>query len=477
MVNAVRAYFFFQWPPPLPNQPKREGILGVSMANVLFFLSLGSTSTRSAHRRRRHQYHPTASASPKTGPGPVDAVVLAGATADTPGRSPTHPDSIVPASSSAKPDPAILASSGAKPNPTAHAISSAKPNPAAPASSSTKPSPAAHAISSTKPNPAAPASRKINHRTTGCKNGYAPVPSTVTQNQPKCYQFPSNLQVAGRASATGQAHCQVCLISDLETGLRSTCNYFDQVLFKAEKACQEIWHKQTFDALAAGNVGSSQGVEDPKAPVPTLDVPSEMLAVDLKLAPGDEPAWCKWQQQHFRLNIPALQLIRLVHSHSSSFAGTSVGIVRSLCDACDQLLGIMADTPKMQLQLVSSHGTLAILEVLEGKCSQDDPSYDGQEWMQLFSPGLMPFPNVLTSLDAFTAANLTACPAFFRCTPSSKSSSHAASVHSKTPPGLLLIYIANSTPLCDGSAPLTNTSTRQSIYTLKKLQGMLNLHT
>ncbi|KAJ7164790.1 hypothetical protein C8R43DRAFT_1104421 [Mycena crocata] len=42
-----------------------------------------------------------------------------------------------------------------------------------------------------------------------------------------------------------------------------------------------------------------------------------------------------------------------------------------LRDACDQLLNIMADTPEMQLQLVSSHGMLAILEVLEGKCSRD----------------------------------------------------------------------------------------------------------
>ena len=31
----------------------------------------------------------------------------------------------------------------------------------------------------------------------------------------------------------------------------------------------------------------------------------------------------------------------------------------------------MADTPDMQMQLVSSHGMLAILEVLEGKCSRD----------------------------------------------------------------------------------------------------------
>ncbi|KAF8895111.1 hypothetical protein BD779DRAFT_1497502 [Infundibulicybe gibba] len=42
-----------------------------------------------------------------------------------------------------------------------------------------------------------------------------------------------------------------------------------------------------------------------------------------------------------------------------------------LRDACDQLLAIMNDTPEMQMQLVSSHGMLAILEVLEGKCSRD----------------------------------------------------------------------------------------------------------
>ncbi|KAF8194145.1 hypothetical protein BJ912DRAFT_1021429 [Pholiota molesta] len=42
-----------------------------------------------------------------------------------------------------------------------------------------------------------------------------------------------------------------------------------------------------------------------------------------------------------------------------------------LRDACDQLLNIMAETPEMQVQLVSSHGMLAILEVLEGRCSRD----------------------------------------------------------------------------------------------------------
>ncbi|KAI0247582.1 hypothetical protein BJV78DRAFT_906498 [Lactifluus subvellereus] len=42
-----------------------------------------------------------------------------------------------------------------------------------------------------------------------------------------------------------------------------------------------------------------------------------------------------------------------------------------LRDACDQLLSIMADAPEMQSQLVSAHGMLAILEVLEGHGSRE----------------------------------------------------------------------------------------------------------
>ncbi|THH30590.1 hypothetical protein EUX98_g3597 [Antrodiella citrinella] len=42
-----------------------------------------------------------------------------------------------------------------------------------------------------------------------------------------------------------------------------------------------------------------------------------------------------------------------------------------LREACDQLLNIIIETPEMQPQLVSSHGMLAILEVLEGRASRD----------------------------------------------------------------------------------------------------------
>ena len=34
-------------------------------------------------------------------------------------------------------------------------------------------------------------------------------------------------------------------------------------------------------------------------------------------------------------------------------------------------MGIILDTPEMQGQLVSAHGMLAILEVLESKCSRE----------------------------------------------------------------------------------------------------------
>jgi hypothetical protein len=40
-------------------------------------------------------------------------------------------------------------------------------------------------------------------------------------------------------------------------------------------------------------------------------------------------------------------------------------------EACDELLTIMTEAPEMQAQLVSSHGMLAILEVLESKPSRD----------------------------------------------------------------------------------------------------------
>ncbi|GJE91912.1 Pkinase domain-containing protein [Phanerochaete sordida] len=42
-----------------------------------------------------------------------------------------------------------------------------------------------------------------------------------------------------------------------------------------------------------------------------------------------------------------------------------------LRDACDQLIGIIVDAPEMQSQLVSAHGMLAIMEVLESRISRE----------------------------------------------------------------------------------------------------------
>jgi hypothetical protein len=41
------------------------------------------------------------------------------------------------------------------------------------------------------------------------------------------------------------------------------------------------------------------------------------------------------------------------------------------CVLVTSQINIMTENPEMLFQLVSSHGMLAILEVLEGKCSRD----------------------------------------------------------------------------------------------------------
>lgn len=68
------------------------------------------------------------------------------------------------------------------------------------------------------------------------------------------------------------------------------------------------------------------------------------------------------RDKHARLTTSVNQLIDELTPSAPNF---------QLRDACDQLLAIMTDTPEMQSQLVSSHGMLAILEVLEEHCSRD----------------------------------------------------------------------------------------------------------
>ena len=87
------------------------------------------------------------------------------------------------------------------------------------------------------------------------------------------------------------------------------------------------------------------------------------------------------RDKHARLTNAVNQLVDELSPSAPDF---------QLRDACDQLvsmpflsillllatddrsqLNIMVETPEMQVQLVSSHGMLAILEVLEGRCSRD----------------------------------------------------------------------------------------------------------
>ncbi|KAH9831359.1 kinase-like protein [Rhodofomes roseus] len=68
------------------------------------------------------------------------------------------------------------------------------------------------------------------------------------------------------------------------------------------------------------------------------------------------------RDKYARLSAAVTQLIDELTPSAPDF---------QLREACDQLLSIMADAPEMQSQLVSAHGMLAILEVLEGRSSRD----------------------------------------------------------------------------------------------------------
>ncbi|KAF9235204.1 lysophospholipase catalytic domain-containing protein [Melanogaster broomeanus] len=73
------------------------------------------------------------------------------------------------------------------------------------------------------------------------------------------------------------------------------------------------------------------------------------------------------------------------------------------------------------------------------------------------------FPPVPTSLEEFTAQNLSTRPTFFGCNTTSSNAS--------TP---LLIYLANGGPPHNGESPVTNTSTTQISYDPSQIQTMLD---
>ncbi|EGN91709.1 hypothetical protein SERLA73DRAFT_173393 [Serpula lacrymans var. lacrymans S7.3] len=68
------------------------------------------------------------------------------------------------------------------------------------------------------------------------------------------------------------------------------------------------------------------------------------------------------RDKHARLSNMVNQLIDELTPSAPDF---------QLREACDQLINIMTESPEMQIQLVSAHGMLAILEVLEARCSRD----------------------------------------------------------------------------------------------------------
>ncbi|KAF7966406.1 hypothetical protein HWV62_38446 [Athelia sp. TMB] len=68
------------------------------------------------------------------------------------------------------------------------------------------------------------------------------------------------------------------------------------------------------------------------------------------------------RDKHARLSSMVNQLIDELTPSAPDF---------QLREACDQLIAILKEAPEMHDQMVSSHGMLAILEVLEGKCSRD----------------------------------------------------------------------------------------------------------
>ncbi|KAJ7178193.1 lysophospholipase [Mycena filopes] len=95
-----------------------------------------------------------------------------------------------------------------------------------------------------------------------------------------------------------------------------------------------------------------------------------------------------------------------------------------------------------------------------------------QERMQLFPRGLAAFPAVPSTLEGF--APLVTQPTFFGCSLSSSASPYPySSSHHDQSHAPMLIYIPNGAPPRSGAAPLTNTSTFQSVYSESEMQGML----
>ncbi|KAK0429567.1 hypothetical protein EV421DRAFT_1745387 [Armillaria borealis] len=98
--------------------------------------------------------------------------------------------------------------------------------------------------------------------------------------------------------------------------------------------------------------------------------------------PGPPSALCKaliHARRHLSGQLGAVRDRLVVRGHSGlrahqsliSMPRETMKIMKMSLASQMETLGIMTDTPEMEIQLVSSHGMLAILEVLEGMCSRD----------------------------------------------------------------------------------------------------------
>ncbi|KAJ6497897.1 Rgp1-domain-containing protein [Mycena sanguinolenta] len=98
-----------------------------------------------------------------------------------------------------------------------------------------------------------------------------------------------NLQAAGMGGSVGLG---LGLPTGVAPGRHRRSSSFSAGL-RAIGAGIGIWGRDTGAAGGPTGTGTglTQGPEDPEAPLPTLDVPPEMLAVDLALAPGESRSY------------------------------------------------------------------------------------------------------------------------------------------------------------------------------------------
>ncbi|KAH8987236.1 hypothetical protein EDB86DRAFT_3065770 [Lactarius hatsudake] len=130
---------------------------------------------------------------------------------------------------------------------------------------------------------------------------------------------------------------------------------YDDVFGKPNGSCAAGTSVQTLQLNTRLSNKSWLGDED-------TDEEDPFAEVDRRGFCGGRPGGELQRDKYARLTTAVNQLIDELTPSAPDF---------QLRDACDQLLSILSDAPEMQGQLVSAHGMLAILEVLEGRSSRD----------------------------------------------------------------------------------------------------------